>query len=72
MPSARSCPAGFPSSASVPTTSRMSSRTWNTMPKYRPNAVKASTSSRGSPPVRAPIRHEVAMSAAVLPAMALV
>ncbi len=35
------------------------------------SAVKASTWSRGRPPVRAPIRHEVAISEAVLPAMAL-
>ena len=71
MPSARSCPAGFWSSPSVAMMSRMSSRIWNTMPKQRPNSVQASTSAAGSPPVRAPIRQEVAMSEAVLPAMAV-
>ena len=41
------------------------------MPKQRPNSVSASTSSPLRPPVSAPMRHEVAMSAAVLPAMAV-
>ena len=50
--------------------SRMSSRIWNTMPKQRPNSVHASTSAAGSPPVSAPMRHDVAVSAAVLPLMA--
>jgi hypothetical protein len=47
----------------------MSSRIWNTMPKQSPNVVQASTSAAGSRPVSAPMRHEVAVSAAVLPLM---
>ena len=49
MPSARSWPAGLPSSSSVATTSRTSSRSWKTIPKHRPNSVRASTSSRVGP-----------------------
>ena len=42
------------------------------MPKYRPNAVRASIWSRGRSAVRAPIRHDVAIRAAVFPEMASV
>ena len=41
------------------------------MPKHRPKVVSASTSVRASPPVSAPMRHDVDMRAAVLPAMAV-
>ena len=39
------------------------------MPKQRPNSVQASTSDVGSRPVSAPMRHDVAVSAAVFPLM---
>ena len=56
---------------SVAMTSRMSSRIWKTMPKQRPNVGAARRPRRaGSPPVSAPMRHDVAISAAVLPLMA--
>ncbi len=40
------------------------------MPNERPKAVSASTELRSAPPVSAPMRQDVAMSAAVLPVMA--
>ena len=42
------------------------------MPKQRPYSVQASTSGSGSPPVSAPMRHDVAINAAVLPLIASV